>query len=72
MVFFLKSSVIVIPFLFFKGITHAYLLKISITRNKCLIPLLNSLTNYISAKSATQVLSLNEKETLIFQTFFDK
>ena len=31
------------PFLSFKGITHAYLLKISITQNKKQIPLLNVL-----------------------------
>ena len=31
---FRKVSVIVIPFYSFKGITHAYLLKISITHNK--------------------------------------
>ena len=48
------------PFLSFKGITQAYLLKISITHNKDLNPLLNLLNNYISAKSKTQILSLNE------------
>ena len=33
--------VIVISILSFKGITHAYILKVSITRNKKRIPLLN-------------------------------
>ena len=36
-----------------------YLLKISITHNKNLYPLLNLLSNCISAKSAPQILSLN-------------
>ena len=40
------------PSLSFKGTTQAYLLKISITHNKNLIPLLYLLINRISAKSA--------------------
>ena len=47
------------PFLSFNGTTQAYLLKISITHNKNLIPLLYLLNNCISAKSAPQILSLN-------------
>ena len=35
-----------------------YLLKISITHNKKRIPLLNLLVNYISARSAPQIVSL--------------
>ena len=46
------------PFLSFKGTTHAYLLKISMTHNKNLFLLLNLLINYISAKSVLQILSL--------------
>ena len=38
--------------------THAYLLKISITHNKKQIPLLNLLNNYISARSTPQLLSI--------------
>ena len=55
------------PFLSFKGTTHAYLLKILMTHykdlnplhNKNLNPLLNLLTDCMSAKSAPQILSLN-------------
>ena len=49
---FQKALTIVTPFLSFKGITHAYLLKILITHNKNLIPLLNVLINWISARLA--------------------
>ena len=49
------------PFLSFKGITQAYLLKISITHNKNQNPLLNLLNNCKSAKSVPQILSLNEE-----------
>ena len=48
------------PFLLFKGITHTYLLKVSMTHNKNLMLLLNLLVNCISAKSTTQIFSLNE------------
>ena len=48
-------------FLSFKETTHAYLLKLSMTHNKNLIPLLNLLINCISAKSTPQILSLNEE-----------
>ena len=61
-----KSSPIVIPFSSFKGTTYAYLLKISVTHNKNLVPSLNLPINWISAKSAHQILSLNEEQTLIF------
>ena len=50
-----KALTILTPFLSFKGTTQAYLLKISITHN----PLFNLLINYISAKSAPQILSLD-------------
>ena len=55
-----------IPFLSFKGTTQAYLLKISITHNKNLNPLLDLLINCISAKSAPQILSLNVECTFLF------
>ena len=48
--YFLKELVIVIHFLSFKGINHAYLLKISITHNKKRIPLLSLLINCILAR----------------------
>ena len=54
------------PFLSFKGTTQAYLLKISITHNKNLIPLLYLLHNCISAKSAPQILPLNVECTFLF------
>ena len=52
---------IVIPFLSFKGKTHAYLLKLSMIHNKNLVPLLKLLINWIPGKSAPQILSLNEE-----------
>ena len=58
-----------IPFLSFKGTTHAYLLKISITHNKNLIPLLYLLNNCISAKSTPQILSINAACTFLFSNF---
>ena len=53
-------------FLSFKEITHAYLLKVSITHNKNLNLLLKFLINCISVKSASQILSLNKEQTLLF------
>ena len=47
-----------IPFLSFKGITHACLLKISISQNDNLNPLLNLLINCTSVRSAPQILSM--------------
>ena len=47
------------PFLSFKGTAPAYVLKMSITHNKNLDPFLNFIINYISAKSAPQILPLN-------------
>ena len=57
------------PFLSFKGTTQAYLLKISITHNKNLRPLLYLLNNYISAKSTPKILSLNVEYTFLFLNF---
>ena len=54
-------TVVVIPFLSFKEKTQAYFLKISITYNKDLIPLLYLLINCILAKSTPQAPSLNEE-----------
>ena len=59
---FWKGLVIIIPFYLFKGITHAYLLQMSITHNKNLNPLLNLLINCIFASSAPQTF----KEWLYF------
>ena len=60
----------VIPFLYFKGITHAYLLKMSITHDKKRIPLLNLLINCISARSASEILSAKDQCTFPFLNFF--
>ena len=49
------------PLLSFKGATKTYLLKISIAHNKNLNPFLSLLIDLISAKSASQILSLNAK-----------
>ena len=57
------------PFLSFKRITQAYLLKISIAHNKNQNPLLNLLKNCISAKSTPQILSLSEEYTFLFLNF---
>ena len=46
-----------------------YLLKISKTHNKNLIPLLNLLINFISESFALQILSLNDDYTFLFLTF---
>ena len=60
---------IVIPFLSFKRIIQAYLVKISITHNKRRISLLNLPIDYISVRSAPQVLLLNNEYTFIFSIF---
>ena len=54
------------PFLSFKGTIQAYLLKISITHNKNLNPLLHLLIDCISAKLAPQILSLNDEYTFFY------
>ena len=48
---------------------HQTLPKISITRNKKQISLLNLLINCISARSTTEILSLNDEYTFLFLTF---
>ena len=63
---FWKALVIVIPFISFKEIIHVYLLKISITHNQKQIPLLNLLVNFISAKSAQQILFIKHEYTFLF------
>ena len=67
--FFGKALVVAIPFLPFKGTTYAYLLKILITHNKKRIPLLNLLTNSISARLAPQILSIKDECTFRFSNF---
>ena len=63
---FWKPLVIVLPFLFFKGIMHACLLKISITHNKKQISLLNLLINCISTRSVPKILSMKGDCTFLF------
>ena len=46
-------------FLFFKGLTHPYLVKTSMTHNKYLTFLFLEDNDPISAKSTAKVLSLN-------------
>ena len=55
---FWKALETVIHFLSFKGIIHVYSLKILITHDKNLNPLLNLLINCISRRSAPQILSI--------------
>ena len=64
---FWAALVIAISFLSFKGMTHAYLLQMSMTHNENLKPLLNLLINCISAKSLTQILSI--KDTFLLLKF---
>ena len=66
---FWKLLVIVIPFLSFKGITHGYFLKISITHNKKQIFSLILLINYISAKLAPQIFCTTGECTFLFSNF---
>ena len=68
---FLKALVIVIPILSFKGITHVYLLSISITHNKNLIPFIKPtlFINCVSAKSAPQILSIKGECTFLLFSF---
>ena len=61
-----KALVIVAPFLSFKGITHVYLLKISIALNKKRTLLLNLLISCLSARSALQMLSTKDECTIRF------
>ena len=56
-------------FLSFKGLTHAYLLKIPITHNKNLNNFLNLLINCISVRSAPQILSIKVERTFLFLNF---
>ena len=49
--------------------THAYLLKISLTNNKNLNPLLTLLINCISAWSAAQILSIKGDYTFLLLNF---
>ena len=61
---------IVTPFLPFKGTTQAYLLKMSMTHDKNLVPLLYLLINCISARSVLQVLSFKKRNSS-FSKFFN-
>ena len=66
---FWKASTILTPFLSFKGTTRACLLKISITHDKNLNPLLNLLINYISVESEPKILSLNPEKSVLLLKF---
>ena len=66
---FLKGISDYNSFLSFKGITHVYLLWISIAHNKNLNPLLNLLINYIFARSTPQILSINSECVFLFLIF---
>ena len=48
---------------------RTYLLKKSITNDKKRISLLNLLTNCLSARSASQILSLKDSVLFVFQIF---
>ena len=57
------------PFLSFKGINHAYLLKRSVIHTKKRIILLNLLINCISARLAGQILSIEVEYTFCVSNF---
>ena len=65
----MKSLVIVILFLSFKGITISYLLKIPVTHMTTINPLLNLLINCISSRSAPQILSIKDGCTFLSWKF---
>ena len=60
-IIFWNALTIVVPFLSFIGITHAYLLKKWTAHNKYLFALLYLLSDCISAKSIPQILSLKDE-----------
>ena len=66
---FRKALEIVFPFLFHKGVTHAYLLQKSVTHNKNWNCLLYLLINCISARLAPQILSKKRECTFLLFTF---
>ena len=66
---FWKALVIVITFLSFKGISHAFLLKISKAHNKKWIPLLHLLINCISARSAPHISYIKGECNFLFINF---
>ena len=66
---FWKALVVAIPFLSFKETTHTYFLKLSITHNSKPILLLDLLVNYISARSALQILSIEDECTFCLSDF---
>ena len=55
----IKAFKILLPFLPFKGLTYAYIVKISMGHNEYLTFLFFEDNDPISAKSAAQILSLN-------------
>ena len=55
----MKALKTVLPYLFFKGLTHAYLVKRSMTHNKYLKFLFFEDSDPIPAKSAAQIFSIN-------------
>ena len=66
---FWKALIIVIPFLSFKRETQVYVLRASMTHNKNRYPLSYLLINCVSAKSASQLLFLKVKYTLLLLKF---
>ena len=64
-----KALVIVIPFFSFKETTYTYLLKVSMTHHTNQRLLSYPLINYISTRSASQILSLKDEYTFCFPSF---
>ena len=66
---FWKALVVATLSLSFKGTTHAYIRKISMTLDKNWNRLLHLLSNYISARTAPKILSLRDDYTFGFSYF---
>ena len=67
---FWEALVIVVPFLSFKVIIHAYLLNISITHNKKgICSLSNLLIDCVSTRLAAKILAIKDEYTFCFLSF---
>ena len=65
----IKAFRAVLPFLSYKGLTHAYLVKATIKNNKYVTFLFFEDNVSISAKSAAKILSLNLAKAFLFLNF---
>ena len=69
-IYYLDKSILnCFTFLLFQCLTHTYLMKASMTHNKYSTILLFEGNNFISAKSAAKILSLNLAQTIVLLNF---